>query len=387
MKLSRDSEILENFINNFTLKKFSLSESNVAFIKRIYDLLFECNKHDLSKIKEYFASTNTNSFDIFDKSLRHIQQDIKLRYNKQFNFEFTIGRRKFSIRMFFSNTSIKTECIGLCRRRLKYIYCWLFIANTFARTPYGKELTINIIFSDHKKMKPSEYQTFEAAHVNTAYTYACQTKTNIIIFRQEEWFKVLIHETFHSLGLDFVCMDNSLIEAKVATFFPIKKHDIRVYETYCEIWAEIINVIFVAFFGTRDKQNYQLMVRKMNKMLSYEVHFSLFQLNKVLETNGFSYMDLKNERKLYKENTYVLSYFILKGVIMSFMNIFIEWCNKENNSILFKKSQHVLNSFGNLIEKLHTHPVLLQNIERIQKMKSNHPFIDNTMRMSLYEMG
>ena len=72
---------------------------------------------------------------------------------------------------------------------------------------------------------------------------------------------------------------------------------------------------------------------------------------------------------------------------MSFMNIFIEWCNKENNSILFKKSQHVLNSFGNLIEKLHTHPVLLQNIERIQKMKSNHPFIDNTMRMSLYEMG
>lgn len=387
MKLSQDSEILEDFIDNYKLKKFHLTDGNVAFMKKIYDLLYEANQQDLSKIKEYFPSSGINDMANFDESLQEIHNDVKLKYNKQFNFEFTIGRRKFILHMFFPNASLKTECISICRKRLKYIYCWLYVANALAQTQYAKELTINIAFTEHKKQKPLKRQTFDAVHVNTAYTYACQSATNISIFRKEEWFKVLIHETFHSMGLDFVCMDNSTIEAKVASLFPVKKYDIRVYETYCEMWAEIINVLFVAFFGTKVKENYPLIVRKMDKMLMYEAHFSLFQLNKILDTYGLTYMNLKNERQIYKENTYVISYYVLKSIMMCFMNIFIEWCDKENQSILFKKSKRVLTSFGNLIEKLHMHPILLKNIHHIQKMKSGNKFVNNTMRMSLYEMG
>ena len=227
---------------------------------------------------------------------------------------------------------------------------------------------------------------FDSIHVNTAYTYACREETNIDIFRKEEWFKVLIHETFHSMGLDFVCMDNTIIEEKIGDLFPVKKYDIRVYETYCEMWAEIINVLFIAFFGSRRK-DFNIIIKKMNKMLAYEAYFSLFQMNKILENYEMNYDDLLTNRKIYRENTYILSYYILKSIFMCFLNVFIEWCHKHNKDIDFNKTDNVLREFGSLVEKLYKDPIYLQNVERIRQMKSSNKFVNNTMRMSLYEMG
>ena len=288
--------------------------------------------------------------------------------------------------MFFPNNAIKSECILSCKKYLSYIYCWLYVANSFAQNKYARELTINITFTNHKKKKPNKMEIFESKHVNTAYTFACREKTHINIFRKEEWFKVLIHETFHSMGLDFVCMNNSAIESKIGDLFPVKKYDIRVYETYCEMWAEIINVLFIAFFGTKRK-DYSLIVKKMNKMLVHEAYFSLYQMNKVLETYDMTYDDLLTNRKIYRENTYVFSYYILKSMFMCFLNVFIEWCNKTNNSIMFNKHMSTLKDFGNLIERLHKHPTFIENVLRIKNMKTTNKFIQNTMRMSLYEMG
>ena len=45
-------------------------------------------------------------------------------------------------------------------------------------------------------------------NVNTAFTYTCNRNNVIHIYRQEEWFKVLIHETFHNLNMDFSKIDN-----------------------------------------------------------------------------------------------------------------------------------------------------------------------------------
>jgi hypothetical protein len=188
------------------------------------------------------------------------------------------------------------------------------------------------------------------------------------------------------MGLDFVCMDNTLIENKIGELFPVKKDDIRVYETYCEMWAEIFNVLFIAFFESK-RRDYKTVVKKMNKMLVNEAYFSLYQMNKVLETYHLSYEDLLTARKVYRENTYVLSYYILKSILMCFMNTFIEWCDTHNKGIMFRKNTDTLREFGQLIEMLHKHEVFIENIKRIKNMKSSSVFVKNTMRMSLYEMG
>lgn len=386
MKLSPDSQTLENFVDNYNIQDFKLSDISTSVIKKLFELLKRAKKMNLKSIKEYFPDTEINNGADFDESLQVIQNDIKMKYNKQFCFEFKIGERHFYIHMFYPNNSLKSECISNCKKCLIYIYCWLYIANSLAKNDYSKKLTINITFTDHKKQKPPKRQMFDSIHVNTAYTYACREETNIDIFRKEEWFKVLIHETFHSMGLDFVCMDNTIIEEKIGDLFPVKKYDIRVYETYCEMWAEIINVLFIAFFGSRRK-DFNIIIKKMNKMLAYEAYFSLFQMNKILENYEMNYDDLLTNRKIYRENTYILSYYILKSIFMCFLNVFIEWCHKHNKDIEFNKTDNVLREFGSLVEKLYKDPIYLQNVERIRQMKSSNKFVNNTMRMSLYEMG
>ena len=45
----------------------------------------------------------------------------------------------------------------------------------------------------------------EPININGGVSNVCvkNSLSEIVIFRREEWFKVLIHETFHNYGLDF----------------------------------------------------------------------------------------------------------------------------------------------------------------------------------------
>ena len=47
--------------------------------------------------------------------------------------------------------------------------------------------------------------------VNTGLTRRCATDNEVVIYRQEEWFKVLIHELIHGFGLDFHSSDDITI--------------------------------------------------------------------------------------------------------------------------------------------------------------------------------
>ena len=42
--------------------------------------------------------------------------------------------------------------------------------------------------------------------------------SEIIIFRNEEWFKVFVHETFHLFGVDFSNMSNLKKSKDIFTF-------------------------------------------------------------------------------------------------------------------------------------------------------------------------
>ena len=72
--------------------------------------------------------------------------------------------------------------------------------------------------------------------------------SKIVIYRDEEWFKVLIHELFHNLDLDFSTMNISKIRQKLLYKFEIKSK-YNIYETYCEIWARILNIADKIFFN------------------------------------------------------------------------------------------------------------------------------------------
>ena len=83
------------------------------------------------------------------------------------------------------------------------------------------------------------------------------------------------------------------------------------------------------------------------KNIDNEVVFSLFQMNKILDHMGLDYEDLyKKEEEnrlkrnyLYREDTNVFAYYIVKTVLLYHYDIFLEWCSDKNyNLIDFKKT-------------------------------------------------
>ena len=57
----------------------------------------------------------------------------------------------------------------------------------------------------------------------------------------ELWFKVLIHELFHNLNLDFSTANISKSVKKLKSYCKLDS-DYYIFETYCEIWGRILNV-------------------------------------------------------------------------------------------------------------------------------------------------
>ena len=56
---------------------------------------------------------------------------------------------------------------------------------------------------------------------NSAVTYACASNGKILIYRKEEWKKVLINELFHSLCLDFALSNYNSLKSNIKKIFDV----------------------------------------------------------------------------------------------------------------------------------------------------------------------
>ena len=121
---------------------------------------------------------------------------------------------------------------------------WLHICMQYKKS-CAKTISIYVYFSPFLKLLPEERsadgdEILSPTHVNTAFTQRCVPHGEIVIYRQEEWFKVFIHETFHAFGLDF---GSPKLDQALKALFPIEsKYDAA--EAYTETWARIINCVF-----------------------------------------------------------------------------------------------------------------------------------------------
>ena len=241
------------------------------------------------------------------------------------------------------------------------------LLTNYAPTPcHNSPLDIYIYLTKAKKTLPSETgQIMDENHANTAFTTSCDmnsmTPSNdfkkeskyIILFREEEVFKVLLHELFHVLGLDF--SHDSIATQKTANFirehFQINLPEIRLFETYCETWATVIHCLILTFLkhtssstGTSIVNSPDKMIQNFFRIFSYEQNFVLFQCAKILHYHQLSYHQFSQTKKggtkkkrggkkgknsktrnrlrtpeTYRENTQVFCYYILKSAV--FQNI------------------------------------------------------------------
>jgi hypothetical protein len=258
--------------------------------------------------------------------------------------------------------------------------------------------------TNHKKMLPEiNNELLDGVHANTAFTFACPTASNeIYIFRNEEWFKVFIHESFHCFGLDFSTLSEAEkeTEKKMFSIFPVKCN-LRLYETYTETWGEIINTIFISvntYSCNENKINMNKLSKTIENHLYNEQMFSLFQCSKVLHYLNIKYRELYEKKdhahETYREKTHIFSYYILKSIVIFYYNDFIEWCIiHNNNSIQFTQTQENINQFFEFIKSKYNSHDFLRTIEIFEnwfwfskeRNQYNKKWELKTMRMSISE--
>lgn len=314
-------------------------------------------------------------------------------------YRFSLQNRPYIIYFLLESPIHTTQAYD---RYAHLIATWLYIAHKYSNDQRCAHSTTLYLYmtSLQKRLPKSNVDILNEVHVNTAFTYSCPKDAEIVVFRKEEWFKVFIHETFHAFGLDFSMMNNDDVHECILRLFDVPSK-VNAYEGYTEFWAEIINALFCGFYATRNQPESCLSVAIY--FIHLESQYSLFQLTKTLHFMGLRYQDLyANTKKaaflrktLYKEHTNVLAYYIIKGVLMANWSSFLDWCQTHNTTWLaFKRTETNQEEFCHFLERnytsKHTLTQLNQSMEllsRFQKKKSIEPFVLNTMRMTLCELG
>lgn len=289
---------------------------------------------------------------------------------------------------------------------------WLYIADQYACSPNcGKTLVVYLYFTETTKRIPTgNMNILGEEHVNTAFTSTCPANSEIIIYRKEEWFKVFIHETFHNFALDFSGMDTTECHDTIKKTFSVKS-DVNLFESYTEFWAEIMNICFCSYATIKSKRDTQSYLSKCTSMLENERVYSVMQMVKALGYMGLSYNSMYGKSKtdvalrktLYKENTNVLAYFVVKTILMVNYSDFFKWCIDNNTSLLqFKKTITNQRRFCQFIANTHNTRYTTEFIGRIQakvgqiykkrmdtnklKEKETLGYMLYNLRMSIYEL-
>ena len=234
---------------------------------------------------------------------------------------------------------------------------------------------LNIIFflgetSKKLKINSIDEKLISSDNVNSG---SCYPESSIIIWRKEEFLKVLIHELIHFHHIDFSSRDNNYSKLKLLLDNNFKLNGMdAVNESYTETVAIVIHEYILS----------RLLKIDFNYLLELEIKFIYFQVCKIIKYyDGKSMNDLFNIDFL--QNTSIRSYYIIKYINLVNLNDFIKLVDKTklkitNNinqyveylEIILKKKNYLCNESKNLIEKIN--------------FKKNYTY-DN-MKMTLFDI-
>jgi hypothetical protein len=318
------------------------------------------------------------------------------------SYKFNMFGRNINILFVIENDNLE-KLFNVYNNYVDYMLVWLYIVNIYSSKKCVKNLKIFIYHTTLLKILPeSNVSILNENNVNTAFTTTCPSNSEIVVFRKEEWFKAFIHETFHNFGLDFSDMNTTKVNEKIISIFGVNSN-VNLFESYTEFWARIINILFVSFTNMNDKNNMNEFFINTEFFINYERTFSFFQMVKILNFMGLTYNNLYEKddlykKTLYKENSNVLSYYIITLIMINNYNNFLLWCNTNNQELLqFKKTAKNLEKYCKFIETNYKSKSMINGVECATKLlnvtrlgsKKNKDlnYVINNLRMTLCELG
>jgi hypothetical protein len=408
MVLSKKSKLLMTHFNKNPYDLKQTKRTNDIITDLYYDILEAYqvvnNLSYNSTIKKIIHASQITKPTTFGSGsfpidvIKHIDISSKI----EIIYTLILGGKK--VKIIFITEELETD-IETYIRYVDAIVMWLHILNNYASSKCSSNIVLYFYFTSLEKIMPdSSLLVLGATHVNTAFTSTCPSDPEIVVYRKEEWFKVFIHETIHNFGLDFSDMDNSGCAKHILNLFPVNSN-VNLFESYAEFWGETINVLFCSFLNLKNKNNLDNNLDKfltdVEVLMNVERQYSFFQLAKVLKFMGLTYKDLYSNNKtsdilrktMFKENTNVLSYYIIKTILLNNYQTFLYWCERNNPMLLqFKKTKLNLGNFCLFIEKNYKNKSMLTGVKYAEdflntKFSKRDIYLLTNMRMSICEMG
>lgn len=406
----------KEFVYDCTLSKEKGFKRHHELLKSMYNNILKAQKawRAYSKTMPDVISSPTSSLpklENYDWIEKDIQTHIEMHCKISNEYTFKLNERIYTVYIVLEQTGTQ-ECTKKVKSILKHAYILLHLLQNYAPIrnigaensgECSKEVNVFLYMTQLKKLVPDDHShVFNYKNANSAFTTGCQRKTEICVFREEEWLKVLTHESFHNLGLDFIEISPSALQNandQIKKVFPVNLTDMRLFETYCEMWGEIINnMLLLCHKKTRAYTKKIQRVQRKQKppfdkwcielchCLNREVIFSCIQMNKVLTHQNLSYEDLFISEKAgtYKEDTQCFAYYVLKCVLMVHYLSFFQFCENQAQpfSVDFTLSESNLSNYISLITTQSKSKRMLFYIKKIAS--AEHINNSTTMRMSLH---
>ena len=419
MKITKESQkLMSFFVDNNCLFPLKQTKKTDILLKKLYV--------EITQGVSYIQSLKTkNGLSFYKLKIEHISNvsqipkpttfppnafpsEIRTHIDEyslsSITYSFHIFERNISI-LFLTEDGNPEHKIEVYNNYIDYMLVWLYIVDSYASRSCSSELKIYIYHTSLLKSLPtSNISILNENNINTAFTRTCPKDSEIVVFRKEEWFKAFIHETFHNFGLDFSDMNTSSCNAKILSIFKVTS-EVNLFEAYTEFWARLMNALFCSYINMKNKNDIDEFLTNAEFFINFERVFAFFQMVKVLSFMDMTYKNLyeksiqsENIRKtMYKEDTNVLSYYIITLILFNTYQDFLSWCNTNNTSLLqFKKTIVNLDKFCKFIETKYKTRSMIDGIDCTEKLltkvntslkKKSLSYLIRNLRMTICEMG
>lgn len=241
------------------------------------------------------------------------------------SINLTIDKSDYIINLYFFK--IPNNIVEIYENIIKIIT----LLSTYKKTIYkNNNYEINIYFTNFKKEINFKDNIIGPLNVNTGVTSSYNSEVKIIIYRIEEWFKVLIHELIHAFNFDF--KDNYIAFKELKKYYNINS-EFNLNESYVEFWARLINVIY--YCNLKSNNNEVLFEKNFKKYFKKEINHSIDSGLKIL-----SLMSIHNNN--YEEKSNVFAYYIITSLLIINYKNFINWCYHYNDNLINISSEKII---------------------------------------------
>lgn len=355
---------MENFIINLKQDNLPQKEieeyiefNNNEIDKLLYQLLLKNNNIDINNIIKYYSK------DIISKFVPlNIQREIikKLKFNLK--FDVYLDNKNLEFNFFMEDKNYNGIDITIIIVKAFYLVVLYNIKNV--------NIKLNYYLTLLKKEIPLNKNYLGVNEINSGLTTIYQNKSEINIYRKEEYEKLTIHEMVHALKIDHNLFksDNSIGERLKCNFNISKLNKINFFECFTESIAIILNSII----------NSILVGTNLNDIINSEIKFSILQCSKIIKFYKADSKKFLCNNCCFKSNdnwiekTSITAYFFCKlGIILNINNFIEEY--------MFNKNIIIKNLYDEILKNLLT-------IEFLDEYKITNKLY-KTLRMSINEFN